>query len=405
MDSSPLPKRSDGEIDNHVGLRIKYFIEDYWDIFFGFLAALLALKFHLDANAPLATLFSACAVTLFSITVSEIAEILADRLSEPYGSFVLTFSAVAVEILLLFMVLLEASHAQQPEIVLNTVKGGIISAVIVDMNLLLGLSVLVGGLAYKMQRHNEETSGSYTMILLVTSCVLLVPSILAMSGHSEKTMDKASMLVALLLFVYYIVILIFQTKTHINFFKATARSRLLRFQKRLAEKQHEHDDDEDEQIDHYIFERMPTVVNFFFMALFIGIVGLLSEVLALDGLKTAHDTGISPAVAGLIMAFIAVAPEFFTAVRAAKNDEPQRVINIAMGASTVTILLTVPMLLFLAKLVDINLPLNFNALEIGALIFTIFLVWKTTENGVTDYLEGISHIVFFLAYMLLAVYF
>jgi Ca2+:H+ antiporter len=405
LDSSPLPPRcSDEEPPSpRFKQRINYFIEDYWDIFLGVLAAFLAYSLNVSGNHTAASLASAMAIVFFSITVSEIAEILADRLKEPFGSFILTFSAVAVEILLLFMVLVETSNGSS-SMAADTVKGGIISAVIVDMNLLLGLSVLIGGLTYKMQEHNEETSGSYITILLVTACVLLVPSILALTNHNAEVLKKASTLVAILLFAYYIVILIFQTKTHINFFKATARSRLLRFKKRVRDKEDEEEDEEDE-IDHYIFERVPTFINFLFMAAFIFIIGILAEMLAMNGLKTAASLGISPAVAGLIIAFIAVAPEFFTAIRAARNDEPQRVINIAMGASTVTILLTVPMLLFLANLYSISLPLNFNTLEIGALIFTVLLAWKTTQNGITDYLEGISHLVFFFAYMLLAAYF
>jgi Ca2+:H+ antiporter len=402
LDSSPIPQNSAHSTKLTTNQRIRYFIEDYWDIFFGVISGVLAYKLHIEGSYALSAFASAMAIIFFSITVSEIAEILADRLKEPLGSFVLTFSAVVVEILLLFMVLLERSDGLS-SMAADTVKGGIISAVIVDMNLLLGLSVLVGGLAYKMQEHNEETSGSYITILLVTACVLLVPSILALTNHNAKVLNKASVLVAILLFAYYIVILIFQTKTHINFFKATARSRLLRFKKRMQDR--ENGEEEEEEIDHYIFERMPTAVNFLFMTGFILIIGLLAEFLAMDGLKTSVNLGISPAVAGLIIAFIAVAPEFFTAIRAARNDEPQRVINIAMGASTVTILVTVPMLLLLAKLYNIELPLNFNTLEIGALIFTVLLAWKTTQNGITDYLEGISHLVFFFAYMLLAAYF
>ncbi len=399
LDSSPVPQRNSR---TNFKQRFHYFIEDYWDIFLGIIAALFAYTFHTHGGFVAAAIASSMAIIFFSVTVSEIAEILADKLQEPYGSFVLTFSAVAVEILLLFMVLMETSDGFST-MAADTVKGGIISAVIVDLNLLLGISVLVGGLTYKMQEHNEETSGSYITILLVTACVLLVPSILALTGHSNETLKKASTLVAILLFVYYIVILIFQTKTHINFFKATARSRLLRFKKRMQEK--DDDDEEEIEVDHYIFERVPVYVNFIFMAVFIFIIGVLSEMLAMNGLKSSAHFGISPGVAGLIIAFIAVAPEFFTAIRAARNDEPQRVINIAMGASTVTILLTVPILLFLATYYSIPLPLNFNTLEIGALIFTVLLVWKTTQNGITDYLEGISHLVFFMAYMLLAAYF
>jgi Ca2+:H+ antiporter len=106
-----------------------YYAEDYWDIFVGIAAILAAFYFHEHGQKMLSTLFAAVGIGALSLTVSEVAEILSERLSEPYGSFVLTFSAVAVEIILLYSILLQVHHS--PEVV-NTVKGGIISAVIVD---------------------------------------------------------------------------------------------------------------------------------------------------------------------------------------------------------------------------------------------------------------------------------
>jgi len=392
MDSGDYPSRHD-EVD------IYEFAQDYWDIFFGFIFGASAYFFHLNGQSHLSAVCSALAIVSFSITISEIAEILADRLQEPYGSFLLTFSAVAVEIVLLFMLFVKSDKIV--ELVAMTVKSGIISAVIVDLNLLLGIAILVGGLKFKLQEHNEETSASYTTILLSTAAVLLVPSVLDITHHSKDVIYKASVLIAFLLLAYYIVIAIFQTKTHINFFKATARSRLLRYKKRKGS----NEDEGDDAYPHYLFDRLSSWTNFFIMAFIVLLVGLLAEILASDGLRSATDFGITPAAAGLIIAFIAVAPEFFTAIRAARNDEPQRVINIAMGASTVTILLTVPFLVFLAYTQGVSFALDFNALEIGALIFTVLLAWKTTEKGVTDYMEGISHLVVFVAYMLLASYF
>ena len=121
-----------------------------------------------------------------------------------------------------------------------------------------------------------------------------------------------------------------------------------------------------------------------------------------DGLIIFNEFGVSIGLAGLTIAIISVSPEIFTAIRAAKNDQIQRVINIAMGASTVSILLTVPMLLILGYLAGISLPLSFNPLEIGALIFTIILAWKTTDDGETNYFEGISHLMLFMAYAVIA---
>ncbi len=368
-----------------------HLLGEYGDIVSGALFAVLAYYFHVTGHVYLSTISGAIAIGAFSITVSEIAEILAERLEEPYASFVLTFSAVVVEIILLFMIVLESVHAPSA---LETVKGGIISAVIVDMNVLLGLAVFIGGLSYKEQEHNEDTSSTYTTILLVASSALLVPSIITYTDSASGLFD-ASVAIATVLVLFYIAIFIFQTRTHSHFFKATAKSRLFRIKKHRDE----HDEEEDED---YIFDRLSNVWNFLAIFFFIFLIGILAEVFATDGMRIATDMGISTGLAGLIIAIIAVSPEILTAIKAARDDEIQRVVNIAMGASTVSIMLTVPILMGLAFFNGINLTLDFNAFQIGALILTIVLAWKTTDDGETNYFEGISHLMFFVSYAIIA---
>lgn len=334
----------------------------------------------------MATLFAAVSITLLSLTVSEVAEVLAERLDEPYGSFVLTFTAVIVEIILLFLILLEAGHNEHA---METVKGGIISAVIVDMNVLLGLAVFIGGLAFKEQEHNEDTSSTYTTILLVASSALLVPSILHYTIGENDALEKASIAIAAVLFVFYIAIFIFQTKTHTHFFKATARSRMFRFKNRQEE-------DEEEEQD--LFEMMNTTFNFIAIFVLIAVIGYIAEIFATEGMQLVTEYSFPVGLAGLLIAVISVAPEIITAIKAAKNDQIQRVINIAMGASTVSIMLTVPILLAMSYATDHPLTLDFNTLQIGALILTILLAWKTTDDGETNYFEGTSHLIFFTCY-------
>lgn len=371
----------------------KELFHNYWDIFGGLIFAALTLFLHSSGLASWAALTAAISISLFSVTVSEIAEILAEKLDEPYGSFVLTLSAVIVEIILLFMIIQQARVS--PEAI-ETVKGSLISVVIVDINVLLGLAVFIGGLTFKEQTHNEDTSSSYTTILLVTALILLIPSVLALSDHTGSTLLQSTYLISALLFVFYIVILIFQTRTHIHFFKPTARSRIFRYRRRLDIAEEE---DRDE---HYLFANRG--VKFNIMAIFslLFVIGLLSEIFAQDGVHVLVTTGIPVGIAGLILALISVTPELFTAIKAAKNDQIQRVINIAMGASTVSILLTVPVLILLASMGHITMTLDFNPLQVGALIFTILLAWKTTTDGETDYLKGASHLIFFLGYTIIA---
>ena len=373
------------------------YIEDYWDIIVGVIAIIAAIILHKNGNVYMSTAFAAMGIAALSLTVSEVAEIISQRLVEPYASFVLTFSAVIVEIVLLYIILLQAFD--DPEVI-KTVKGGIISAVIVDMNVLLGLAVFIGGLKFTEQEHNKETSSTYTTILLVTALALLVPSLLNQTDHNELVLKEVSMIIAVVLMLFYIIIFIFQTRTHTHFFQATARSRIFRLKKKLGETE----EDNDEEII-YIFDKFNNIGNFIAIFVLIGIIALGAEVFATDGIKMAKDFGISAGLAGLIIAIIAVAPEIATAVKAAKNDQIQRVVNIAMGASVVSILLTVPILLGLGYISGINLLLDFNPLQIGALIMTIILAWKSTEEGQTNYFEGLSHLMFFVCYAIIAAYY
>ena len=380
-------------MDNYPANKLT-FIENYWDLISGFLLLVLTYYFHTNHFSSLTVVTtSALAIVFLSITVSEIAEILAHRLNEPYGSFVLTFTAVIVEIILLFSIMQQISNSPAA---IDTVRGGIVSAVIVDMNVLLGLAVFIGGLPYKEQEHNEDTSSSYTTILYVASLALLVPSILGNSNHSQEVVLKASYIIGFILVIFYFAILNFQTRTHIDFFKSTARSRIFKL------KRHELGHHEENEFENYIFDRLPTVVNFIIIFILIFLIGVSSEIFAHDGMDVFKSFGISSGLAGLIIAIISVSPEIFTAIKAAKNDQIQRVVNIAMGASTVSILLTVPALLLLGFLFKMPLPLSFNPLEIGALIFTIILAWKTTDNGETNYFEGISHLMLFFSYAVIA---
>ncbi len=378
---------------------LKDFLEDYWDIIVGVSSVFMAFYFHKLGLGGLATLFAAIGIACLSLSVSEVAEILSSRLQEPYGSLVLTLSAVVVEIILLYIILLQAFT--NPEVV-ETVKGGIISAVIVDMNVLLGIAVFLGGLKFSEQEHNKETSSTYTTILYVTGIALLVPSLLSEVNHRKETVFEASVLISLLLFFFYTIIIIFQTKTHTHFFKQTARSRIFRIKRKMAQKNLEEDDEEE---DDYIFEKFTNFGLIATIFLFIGIIAMGAEIFATDGVRLAKEYGISAGISGLIIAIVAVSPEIMTAIKAAKNDEIQRVVNIAMGASTVSILLTVPILMGLAYMSGIRFELNFNPLEIGALILTIILAWKTTDDGHTNYFEGIAHLTFFVAFAIIAAYY
>lgn len=354
----------------------------------GIFLSICTLLIHFSLHAIYLTVFfSSFSIALLSITVSRVAEALSQKLQEPYGSSVLTFSAVIVEIIILFMILYTSSHTQHT---LDTVKGGIVSAIIVDMNVLLGLAVFIGGLSFKEQEHNEDTSSTYTTILLVASSALLIPSVFKYANGSNHHLILLSNLIALVLFLFYIVIVIFQTKTHQHFFKSTLKNRAFRYNYAI--------DESEENAIQDIFEMQNIYINFLTIFMLIAIIGFVAEIFADDGMSLVLKFHLPVGLAGLFIAIISVAPEIMTAIKAAQNDQIQRVINIAMGASTVSIMLTVPSLVALSNLISTPLTLNFSPFQIGALILTIILAWKTTDDGETNYFEGVSHLFFFVCY-------
>ena len=367
-------------------VKIATFWENYWDFLVGVVALIGAVGAHLLHLPLLSTFLAGVSIGALALAVSEIAEVISDRLKEPYGSLILTFSAVGVEIIILFMILQEAPA--HPE-VLESVRNGIIATVLVDLNVLLGLAVLVGGLNYTEQEHNEDTSESYTTILFVAAAMLLVPTVLEKSA-GERSALSATLIIGALLFLYYLVIFRFQTKTHIHFFRFNKKGR-----SRVPEEEHREE---------YLFEKLSVWANGGVLGGLLLAIGGVSEIFSSDGVPIFQQIGLSQGLVGLLIAFITVAPELITAVKAAKNDEMQRVVNIAMGASTVSIMLTVPAIVFLALLFNIHFPLVFNPLQVGALLLTVILVWKTTEDGETNYLEGVSHLVLFLSYAIVAAY-
>ncbi|VAY88079.1 Calcium/proton antiporter [hydrothermal vent metagenome] len=325
-------------------------------------------------------------------------------MKEPYSSFVLTFSAIAIEIILLSIFLYNGYTIHNPQVI-DIVKAGMLTAVIVDINFLLGLSVLIGGLSFKEQSHNEETSSTYTTVLLTSAVILLVPSAVEYINNDFNMLYNSSIAISFLLLVFYMGIFIFQTRTHSHFFANTGKSRIFFINKR--QKKNEIDENTENNTEEeitYIFEKINNFWNIIIIVGFLLLVAVLSEIFSHNSLVIFHKYGISIGLAALSIAIISVAPEIFTSIKAAKNDEIQRAVNIGMGASTVSILLAIPIIMFISYLIGINFTLDFNKFHLAALIISVVLAWKTTEDGETNYFEGISHLVLFVGFIIMIIF-
>src|SRR3546814_13189951 len=73
------------------------------------------------------------------------------------------------------------------------------------------------------------------------------------------------------------------------------------------------------------------------------------------------DWGAPPAVLGVLIAALILAPEGLAAVRAAKADRLQTSLNLALGSALATIGLTIPAVAILSIVADMPISLGLDA--------------------------------------------
>lgn len=102
-----------------------------------------------------------------SMRVAHHAEVLAERFGEPYGTMILTSSAVIIEVVMLAILMM---HSQQPTLARDTVYAAVMIDIkgIIGIIGIIGIAAIIGGLRHGEQKYNLDASNSYIAMLLVS---------------------------------------------------------------------------------------------------------------------------------------------------------------------------------------------------------------------------------------------
>ena len=98
---------------------------------------------------------------------------------------------------------------------------------------------------------------------------------------------------------------------------------------------------------------------------------------------------------------LSASTEILTALRAAKNDRLQTMVNIALGASLATVLLTLPVIEGIALFSGERIVMALTPIQGGMLLLTLLAVMNNLHDGATNAIEGISHFALFAAFVAL----
>jgi Ca2+:H+ antiporter len=122
------------------------------------------------------------------------------------------------------------------------------------------------------------------------------------------------------------------------------------------------------------------------------LVGIMSEVLVGAISEASHDIGLSEFFVGVfVVAIVGNAAEHWVAVLVAAKDKMDLAVNIAIGSSAQIALFVAPVLVIASFFVgDHPLALIFNGYELGALLFAILIANFVTQEGESNWFEGVQ---------------
>ena len=302
-----------------------------------------------------------------SLAVAHHAEMLAEKFGEPYGTLILTMSAVTVEVMIIAIMML---HSQSPVLARDTIY----SAIMLDINGLLGIAAIIGGLKFGEQPYNVDSSNSYmSMLLVAIGLAMVLPHFI---GDTHQVAFRW-----FLVFVFILLYVVFtkvQLKNHKYFFEYTQGEV-------CCNEEHNHKD-----------------INGWYHAIllvvYILIIGFLSEILSVFMSNMLQSLGLPLALGAVGVALISASPELIVAFRSALRNNMQTVINIALGASLATILLTVPSVIIIAYLAGLDLNLAITPTQGFLLGLTLLVSVVNFNDGETNVLEGFLHFILFIVF-------
>lgn len=254
----------------------------------------------------------------------------------------------------------------------DVVKSSIAGAVIGNVLLVIGASMLAGGLRFKSQKFNVKVNEVTSSMLLFAVIGLCIPALFTHTVDPSLLNTKyegLSIFVAVVMLVIYILSLYFSFNTHKDIYtnakeEGTAKWSLKKSITMLV---------------------VATVL-----------IAIESEFLV-DGIESITTSlGWSEFFVGIILIpIIGNAAEHSTAVVMALKDKMDVALEIAIGSSLQIILFVAPILIFLS-LIFTPMSIIFNEFEIIALIASVLIANRVSHDGESNWLEGVQLLAVYL---------
>ena len=281
---------------------------------------------------------------------------------------------------------------------LELVKASITGAILGNILLIFGLSIMISGFKFKEQFFNKENTGIQAPMLFLAVIGLIIPTILAatvLNPEDELNQIKIQFLsdaLAFLLLAVYIAGLIFTFFTHKHLFT----SRLVnQGTDEIAVKGKNNNTEENlQQLE--IHEKWSKKKSFLLLGLSMAGVIVISEILVRSVEVVTAEFGFGELFVGaIIIGIVGNAAEHSSAILLARKAKMDLSIGIAAGSGTQIALFVVPILVIAGILLNRPFTLVFTGFEIISVLLAAIIMNLIAHDGKSNWFEGV---------MLIAVY-
>jgi Ca2+:H+ antiporter len=325
------------------------------------LAVPAAIVLNYMHAAPILVFLSACIGVLpLAGFMGEATEQIAARSGPTLGGLLNATFGNAAE-LIIAIVALQAG-------LVDLVKASITGSILGNLLLILGLSIVAGGLKRPELKFNRTSAGMSAGMLMLAVVSLVLPALFKYS-HPEPSarMDGLHLAegVAIVLLITYAASLLFTLKTH---------KRLIGGEPHLLEG-----------------ERWSMGRAIMVLGLATVGIAVMSEILVHATEAVTADLGLSQMFLGLIIIpLIGNAAEHATAITVARKGQIDLSLQIALGSSTQIALLVAPLLVFISLFFGHPMNLVFQPFEVAILFLATLVTAIVTLDGESHWFEGVQ---------------
>lgn len=331
----------------------------------------VAIVLELTHSSALA-IFVASAIAIIPLAgwMGRATEHLAERLGEGIGGLLNATFGNAAELIIAIMALHRGLY--------DVVKASITGSIIGNVLLVLGLSILAGGLKQRQQKFNPTAAMMGSTMLALSAIGLLVPAVFhfLVRGMPNAHEQDLSLEIAIVLFITYTLSLVFTLRTHTHLYVGGVATEA-----------------EEEAIGTHGWSQTRSIVT---LLVATALVALMSEFLVGAVEEASRVLGLTEVFVGVILvAIIGNAAEHSTAVLVALKNKMDLALNIAIGSSMQIALFVAPVLVFVSYIFGRPMDLIFTPLEVIAVTVSVAVVALIAQDGESNWMEGV---------LLLAVY-